>query len=658
MPKRVARRLVSLGLIAFAISCAPATEPQTPSESTSTAPVTPRAPKELAPLPGDSIAVFRNQRACALGSDSSVYCWGQNRDGELGDGSRVTRPTPVQVKGVKGAKGVALGSAYSCALLEDGRVACWGRKPWAKRMDHPRDVEFTPGELKFSQLSAGWEQLCGVTTDGGVACLGSHRFPMGDSNRKPWERAKEWEQLPGLNDVVQIQTVSMGSCVLHKGGTVSCWGFATHDDEKTKELLAVPGIEDAVRLGRSTLGWPCALLEDGSGVCWDNGVHKSGTEVEDKLVDFPLASAGEVVSEFAYAANARCARLKDGRVTCSGSNKGSLIGAQTPGYSASPTEVPDFRVTKITQLTPYRICGTLKSGEPKCVQLAPVDHDQIPSGTLYAAGTQYGCYVEGKDVYCAGTNWAGQLGAEPGPKSAVVKHEGVGTVKKLAVSLYNACALLETGKVLCWGKAGRGVPLEAKDGKQWVAPTVVEGLPKAVDLALGSDGLCVLEASKKVSCVGAKHSGFTAVHGFRGVKSFVAAMSAGCLTVDDDEVLCWGSAPIRPKREGEPFSQRNTPAEVGLDHVAELGAAGMNACALTRSGEVHCWGRGDKGQTGSGTPEDSLKPVKVLEDVEQLEVSHNLSCALTKAGKTMCWGYAAPGAGPLEYEEPVVVSVP
>jgi alpha-tubulin suppressor-like RCC1 family protein len=93
-------------------------------------------PARLAPLPVEGLPPIVDldsgpAHICAIGADTSVWCWGWNVEGQLGDGSRATRRRPVRVRGLEGLRPVALslGSDHSCALLDDGRVACWGA-PW------------------------------------------------------------------------------------------------------------------------------------------------------------------------------------------------------------------------------------------------------------------------------------------------------------------------------------------------------------------------------------------------------------------------------------------------------------------------------------------------------------------------------------------------
>jgi alpha-tubulin suppressor-like RCC1 family protein len=62
----------------------------------------------------------------ALRKDGTVWAWGGNDKGQLGDGTTTGRATPVQVSGLTGVTAMAAGYSHSLALRGDGTVWCWG----------------------------------------------------------------------------------------------------------------------------------------------------------------------------------------------------------------------------------------------------------------------------------------------------------------------------------------------------------------------------------------------------------------------------------------------------------------------------------------------------------------------------------------------------
>ena len=91
------------------------------------------AVRSLTPV---TVAVISNATAvaaallhtCAIIPPGSVFCWGANFNGSLGDTTLTTSgsATPVYVMGLSGVTAISGGSYHTCALLADGSVACWG----------------------------------------------------------------------------------------------------------------------------------------------------------------------------------------------------------------------------------------------------------------------------------------------------------------------------------------------------------------------------------------------------------------------------------------------------------------------------------------------------------------------------------------------------
>jgi alpha-tubulin suppressor-like RCC1 family protein len=62
---------------------------------------------------------------CALRTDATVACWGQNYFGGVGDGTYTDRGTPVPVSAITATQ-IVTGADHACALMSDGTVSCWG----------------------------------------------------------------------------------------------------------------------------------------------------------------------------------------------------------------------------------------------------------------------------------------------------------------------------------------------------------------------------------------------------------------------------------------------------------------------------------------------------------------------------------------------------
>ena len=116
---------------------------------------------------------------CALKSDGTVWCWGINYHGQVGDGTTTDRATPVQVPGVAKAAQVVAGGQSTCALISDGSVMCWGDNTYGQiglgtsGGDVPSPV-VVPALTQVRQISIGVEHACAVRWDLSVWCWGGN----------------------------------------------------------------------------------------------------------------------------------------------------------------------------------------------------------------------------------------------------------------------------------------------------------------------------------------------------------------------------------------------------------------------------------------------------------------------------------------------------
>ena len=91
----------------------------------------PHVPVEAAPALDGAVQVVSTYfSSYALMPDGTVWAWGGNVWGQLGDGDRATHIAPVQVQGLTGVTQIAAGGAHAIALLSTGRVATWGADGW------------------------------------------------------------------------------------------------------------------------------------------------------------------------------------------------------------------------------------------------------------------------------------------------------------------------------------------------------------------------------------------------------------------------------------------------------------------------------------------------------------------------------------------------
>ena len=117
---------------------------------------------------------------CALTTAGGIKCWGQNANGQLGDGTPTERWTAVNVSGLaSGVAAITTGLFHSCALTTAGGVKCWGLNTSGQLGDGTTTQRLTPVDVSgltsgVTAISAGQNHTCAIVTKVGVMCWGEN----------------------------------------------------------------------------------------------------------------------------------------------------------------------------------------------------------------------------------------------------------------------------------------------------------------------------------------------------------------------------------------------------------------------------------------------------------------------------------------------------
>jgi alpha-tubulin suppressor-like RCC1 family protein len=162
----------------------------------------------------------------ALCSDGTVWAWGNNSDGQLGDGTTVDRTVPVQVEDLRDVVAISAGWGHSLALRSDGTVWAWGDNGYGQLGDGTTINHTVPVQVKglrdvFAISGGAWHSLA-LRSDGTVWAWGYNGYgQLGDGTTV--DRTVP-VQVKGLRDVVAISAGWRHSLALRSDGTVWAWG--------------------------------------------------------------------------------------------------------------------------------------------------------------------------------------------------------------------------------------------------------------------------------------------------------------------------------------------------------------------------------------------------------------------------------------------------
>lgn len=232
----------------------------------------------------------------AAKQDGSVWAWGYNANGELGDGTTTQKTTPVQVSGLTNVIEVVAGDAHTLALKSDGTVWAWGYNFFGQLGAGPFDFtdRTTPvqvmGLTNVVAIAAGGKGSMALKSDGTVWVWGDYKNWLYSSmTPAQWSAtggASGPYQVPGLVDVASIAAggdSTTGSnddvCLaLNTDGQLYAWGYngwgqLGQGNLNTQYLPTLVGALNGKNIiSMATSGYHVVVLtDDGHQWAWGNG---------------------------------------------------------------------------------------------------------------------------------------------------------------------------------------------------------------------------------------------------------------------------------------------------------------------------------------------------------------------------------------------------
>lgn len=291
-----------------------------------------------------SIAVG-SAHACGVTSTGEALCVGDNDNGELGDGSTVSRDSPVRVQGDLNFISVSAGAGHTCGIVASGAAYCWGRGsegqlggPSAAKNPSPVRV---PGSNRFKAISASLFYSCGLTFSGRANCWGTvagASMPTGTPVTVMAEDMMFDALTTGYNHI----------CGLATGGAAFCWGFNDYgqfgNGSTSERYTDVPSpIAGGLKFKAVSAGvaHTCGITTDGVAYCWGaNHFGQLGDGSKTASLK-PSRVSGGLSFESISAGNLHTCGVTTGQVIfCWGRNEDGEVGPSGKAMHIVPWRVP------------------------------------------------------------------------------------------------------------------------------------------------------------------------------------------------------------------------------------------------------------------------------------------------------------------------------
>ncbi|WP_104983725.1 hypothetical protein [Sorangium cellulosum] len=169
---------------------------------------------------------------CAVMADGGVACWGAGNSGQLGDGSAMSSLSPVRAEELTGVRWVAVGAAHTCAVTRTHDLYCWGEGGSGQLGYGGHDDQVVPLVMAdgVEMVTAGVAHTCAALREQmgerRMSCWGDNtNGQLGISSFVPQSTPTP---LMGLTDVATAAAGSLHTCAAPRTGVASCWGKGDH----------------------------------------------------------------------------------------------------------------------------------------------------------------------------------------------------------------------------------------------------------------------------------------------------------------------------------------------------------------------------------------------------------------------------------------------
>lgn len=620
----------------------------------------------------DWLSVVASQYAsAAIKSDGTLWCWGGNQFGMLGDNTTASKSSPIQtVAGGSNWSSVSMGFGFSGGVKTDGTLWMWGDNSYGQIGDNTiirrsSPVQTIAGGTNWASISCGGSHTAAIKTDGTLWLWGSQGYSifsygaLGDNTLDPKSspiqtiaRGTNWSKVSaGYGFTGAIKT----------DGTLWMWGRGGSGQLGTNSTVSVSSPVQTITLGTNWYQVSCdrggntvALKTDSTLWLW--GANSFGQLGDNTVVakSSPIQT-GLKTSDWldAWASGFSAFALKkDGRVFVWGRSNGGL-GDNSNTSRSNPTQIVGSVSFKNVS-EGFSNNGGHRGAIGNSFTTAQVDLSDVYQEKYYFSGTS------GGSLYAWGQGSGGSLGNNntsidvSSPVQTIAGGDNWRLVSAPSTFAFDA-AIKNDGTLWMWGSnssgqlgnnsiTNRSSPIQTiAGGVNWTQVSCGSNHSAAIK----SDGTLWVWGDNSAGQIGdntvvAKSSPIQTIAG--GINwSIVScgAQNTGAIKTDGT-LWAWGTGSFGKLGDGTAVS-KSSPIQVipGATTWRTVAYGNNNAAATKTDGTLWLWGNGLAGQLGDNTAVSKSSPVQTITAATNWSYAVPLNTsviALKTDGTIWTWG--------------------
>ncbi|MCP3951093.1 MAG: hypothetical protein GY697_02570, partial [Desulfobacterales bacterium] len=567
-------------------------------------------------------------------TDGTLWTWGRNRYGQLGDGTEDNYGSPEQIGSESDWESISVGKRYTVALKTDGTLWAWGDNDHGQLGDGTEDPKSSPQQIgndeDWEAIIAGVWHSVGIKTDGTLWAWGAnHDGELGDGTKD----FKSSPQQIGNDTDWKSATAGDGSVLaLKTDGTLWAWGENRYGQlglgTVIEEILSPQQIGDDTDWEFISAGYEHTQALKTDGTLWTWGQNRYGQLGDGTVIEEIHNSPQQIgdATDWGFVSGGvkhGLALKTDGALWGWGFNSFGMVGVGMKDHKSPQQAGNDMDWKSIRAGTYHTVAlktdGTLWAwGENDGGQLGDgttfekgiptqigndEDWKSISIGEPYSTGESYTVALKTNGTLWAwGYNGVGQLGdGTEYPKSTPTQIGNDEDWESISAGESHTVALKTGGTLWTWGG---NIYSQLGDGTKD---------PKSSPQQIGND------ADWESISAGGSHT--------------VALKTGGTL-------WAWGWNKDGQLGDGTTF-EKGIPTQIGNEEDWESISAGKyHTLALKTGGTLWAWGENDYGQLGDGTENHIYTPTQIgsESDWESISAGAYHTVAVKTGGALWAWG--------------------